>query len=255
MLFRRHTKEYRTKFIISSADSEESFIQGMTDQDTIIQILNKHYESEILDTAPYHYIVTRKGFFEVKPTDLGHNDNSFLKAFNDDIRILLVDNDSLEYRVEFISQAIATAAAKHSMQISGSIIYTRYEKTRDEEYALNEICKLAIKKRNELNPVMSIYEHVVEDEIVINKNILPTSNRNGHTKLKFIANKYLIPLEALKKINGHVNSEALRFSDTIFLPNTIAISARKTIIDFKKESEFIIDRCNSEIKKGVGLVG
>ena len=255
MLFRRHTKEYRTKFVISSARSEEAFVQGMTDKDTILSILDKYYIPKILDTTPYHYIVTKKEFFEVKSTDLGHNDNSFLKAFNDDIRILLIDYNSLEHRIEFISDAIAIASAKHSMPIYDSIIYTEYEKTRDEELAINEICLKAIKKRNKINPLMSIYEHVVGDEVVINKNIVPISNRNGHTKLKYIANKYLIPLESLKKLNGHINPESLKFTDTIFLPNTAAISARTKVVNSKKEAEFILDRCSFEITKGVGLVG
>lgn len=255
MLFRRHTRDYRTKFVISSARSEEAFVQGIADKDTILSILERHYKLKILDTTPYHYIVTKNEFFEVKSTDLAHNDNSFLKTFNDDIRILLVDHKSLEHRIDFISNAIALASAKHSMPIFDSIIYSEYKKTRDEEFALEQICKEAIKKRNVINPIMAIYEHVVEDDIIINKNIVPISNRNGHTKLKFIANKYMIPLEALKKLNGHVNPEALRSTDTIFLPSTIAVSARTRILNAKKEAEFILDRCNYELTKGVDLVG
>ena len=147
------------------------------------------------------------------------------------------------------------ASAKHSMPINDSIIYSEYKKTRDEEFALQQICKEAIKKRNTINPIMAIYEHVVEDDIVINKSIVPISNRNGHTKLKFIANKYMVPLEGLKKLNGHIDPESLRSTDTIFLPSTIAVTARTTIINAKKEAEFILDRCNYELTKGVGLVG
>lgn len=255
MLFRRHIRDYRTRFVISSARSEEAFVQGMTDKDTIISILDKSYIPKILDTAPYHFAITSKEFFEIKSTDLGHNDNSFLKAFNDDIRILLIDHNSLEHRVDFISSAISIASAKHSMPISGAVIYSEYKKTRDEEFAINKIAVEAIKKRNKINPIMSIYEHVIGDEIIINKNIFPISNRSGHTKLKFIANKYSLPVEALIQINGHVDPESLKFTDTIFLPNTISVSARVQIINSKKEAEFILDRCNFELTKGVGLVG
>ena len=73
--------------------------------------------------------------------------------------------------------------------------------------------------------------------------------------LKFIANKYMVPLEGLKKLNGHIDPESLRSTDTIFLPSTIAVTARTTIINAKKEAEFILDRCNYELTKGVGLVG
>lgn len=255
MLYRRHTKEYRTKFIISSIRAEEALVKGMRDVETITSILNNYYQLKILDTAPYHYIVTRDGFFEIKSTDLGHNDNSFLKAFNDDIRILLIDDNFLQNKIEFIAGAIATASSKHSMPIHDSIVYTEYEISSLEDTAMNEIYKLAIKYRNELNPIMSIYEHVVENDIVVNKSIIPASNRNGHTSLKLIANKYMVPLESLKRLNGHVNHESLKFTDTIFLPNTTAISARNQIVNAKKESQFIMDRCRYAISKGVDLVG
>lgn len=255
MLYRRHTKEYRTRFVISSIRTEEALVKGMRDVDTITSILNRHYELEILDVAPYHYVITEDGFFEIKSTDLAHNDNSFLKAFNDDIRILLINDNFLEDKIEFIANAIAVASSKHSMPIHDSITYTEYEISNSEDSAINKICKLAIKKRNQLNPIMAIYEHVVEDEIVVNKNIIPVSNRNGHTKLKLIANKYMVPLQSLVRINGHINSESLKFSDTIFLPNTVAISARSQIINAKKESQFIMDRCRYAITKGVDLVG
>lgn len=255
MLFRRHTRDYRTKFIISSAKSEEALIHGMTNKDTIIYILDKFYTPKILDSAPYHYAVTKNEFFEIKSTDLGHNDKSFLRAFNDDIRILLVDVNSLEYRIDYISSAIAIASAKHCMPIADSVIYSEYNKSRDEEFALKQICIEAIKKRNEINPIMSIYEHVVGEDIIVNKNILPISNRNGHTKLRFIANKYSLPIKSLEDINKHINPESLKFTDTVFLPNTIAISARLKVVDSRKEAQFILDRCNHELMKGVELVG
>ena len=255
MLFRRHIRDYRTKFVISSARAEKSLIEGITDGEIVKQILNRHYESEILDSAPYHYVITKAGYVELKSTDLGHSDKSFLKAYNEDIRILLADKDSLEHRIEFISDAIALASAKHSMPIWGAIIYSEYEVNRDEEFALKEIAMRAIKKRNKLRPIMCIYEHVIDDEVIVNPNIFPLSNRNGHTKLKFIANKYSIPLSSLRQLNGHVNEDSLNFTDTIFLPNTIAMSAKISILNSKKEAEFIIDRCNFEITEEVGLVG
>lgn len=255
MLFKRHTKEYRTKFVISSADSEETPVKGMTQPEMIQSTLNRRYQPIILDVAPYHYIVTEDNFHEIKSTDLGHNDNSFLQAFNDDIRILLLGDRFLEDKVDFIAEAIAIASAKHSMSIHDSVIYTEYDMSNNEQIAIEKICKAAIKKRNEINPIMSIYEHVVNNEIVVNKSIVPLSNRNGHTKLKFISNRYLVPLESLKLINGHLNAEALSFSDTIFLPNTIAIDARTKIVNAKKESQFIMDRCKNAIEKGVDLIG
>lgn len=255
MLFKRHNKDNRTSFIISSSKSEEAIIDGISDKDTISTILNNQYKKKILDIAPYHYIVTKDDFFEIKSSDLAHNDNSFLQAFNDDIRILITDENSLHERIDSVANAIAISSAKHSMLIYQSIVFSEYEKTQNEIQALQEICLRAIKLRNLMNPIMSICEHVIGDEIVINNKVVPISNRNGHTKLKLIANKYSFPLESLIEINKHLDPNSLTFTDTIFLPKTTTIIANNRILKAKKDAQFIYDRCNYNLVKEVNLVG
>lgn len=255
MLFKRHNKDNRTNFIISSSNSEDVSVDHILDKDTISTILNNKYKKKILDIAPYHYIITRDDFFEIKSSDLAHNDNSFLQAFNDDIRILITDENSLHERIDSIANAIAISSAKHSMLINQSIIFSEYEKTQDEIKALQEIYLRSIKLRNLINPIMSICEHVIGDEVIINNKVVPISNRNGHTKLKLIANKYSFPLESLIEINKHLDPNSLKFTDTIFIPKTTTIIANDRMIRAKKDAQFIYDRCNYSLEKEVNLVG
>lgn len=255
MLFRRHNKDKRSKFAISSVLSEEAMIKGVTDVEVIKSVLNNFYNDKILDSAPYHYVVTSNGFFKLKSTDLYHNDNSFMEAFNDDIRILLTDDDILQLRIEDIANVIAIASAKHSMIISSNVEYSEYTKNSNELSAITKIINRAILIRNQICPMMSICEHVIDDRVIINEKIYPITNRNGHTKLKFIANKYSLPVEALKELNPHVDSENLKSSDIIFLPKTITIKARLSMINSKKEAEFRYQRCHYSLRKEVDIVG
>lgn len=255
MLFKRHDKDNRTSFVISSCYAEDMVVGGVMDKDTITTILNNKYKSKILDVAPYHYIITDNDFFEIKSSDLAHNDDSFLQAFNDDIRILLTEEDSLIKNIDSISNAIAIASAKHSMLINKSIIFSEYEKTPEEVKALEEIYLKSIKLRNLISPIMSVCEHVIGDEIVINKKVIPVSNRNGHTKLKLIANKYSLPLQSLIEMNKHLDPDSLTFTDTIFIPQTTTILANDRMIKARKEAQFIYDRCNHNLTREVNLVG
>lgn len=242
MLYRKYDFEKRSNFIISDKDFED--LKNLeNDIERIKIILEQKYRKEIMDAPPYHFFVNKNGVFEVKSTELAHNDNTFFKSFNDDIRILLLGDKSLLITMaDEISECIAKVSAKYAMKITNNIIYVN-SKNSEEDKIIKNIEKLSIKKRHKINPVTMIYEAVVDDEIIINEKIVALSNRHSFNRLKLYSDRFSIPLNVLRDLNTHVDEEALKISDIIFVPAVIAITGKLKAMNCKKHSEFIYNKC------------
>lgn len=254
MLYRKYDTEKRSNFIISGEDFEDlKMFDG--DIERIKIVLSQKYKENILDVPPYHFIVTKEGVFEIKSTELAHNDDSFLSAFNDDIRFLLLgDKTLLSYMKNEISKEIASISSKYSMKISNNIIFVS-EDTSNTSQDIAEIEKLSIKLRHDINPIMSVYETVVDNKIITNKDIIMISNRSGLNRLKLYADRFSVPIKTLIELNPHISINELKVTDTIFVPAVVSIAGRLIAAYCNKQSKFIHGKCRYLASKGANVDG
>ena len=228
MIFQKYNSNNRDRIVICSQSVEDiTLLQYNYDHKQIKESLNEKYLNSVLDVAPYNYIVFNDGIECIKLCELSHSDESIFSPFNDDIKILimndriLTDEEYSDVRDELVS-VIAQNSAKYSLRISNNI---QWLSLNDDDFSssLSEIERQAIIKRNNLSidrNFMSQYEYINDlGEITINKNVVVENNSRSHTNLNYFANKYRMPVSAIVNVNPSltVNSD-LRINDTIFLP-------------------------------------
>lgn len=255
MIFKKYNPDRRDSIVLCMPDCEELTSIRMDNKEQIKTTLESKYKSLIIDSPPYNYIVYSGGFFELKSPDIAHSDKSFLAAYNDDVKILLLDSDFLNTKMEEIIEILVNISCRYSMSLKDSLKVATLNMTTEISTQLDIILKEAVVKRNTVKPIMSIRETIVNGEIVLNDNIITRENRRGINKLSVISDRYLVPATILTELNPHIDPENILITDTIFLPSTLSIAATIKANSTVKEAQYIYDTCSYIIEKGVGVDG
>lgn len=228
MLYQKYNSNNRDRIVICSQDTESITSNIYSDvHNQVKESLNEEYRQSTLDLAPYHYIVFTDGIEQLKSCDLSHNDNGIFSVFNDDIKILLMDNriltdDNFSDIKDSLIQIIAEVSAKYSLVLSNNIQFVSFEE-QDYSTVISDLERKAIIKRNNLDKdrnFMKQYEYINDlGEITINDEVVTENNSRSHINLSYFADKYKLPISALTKINISLTSNSvLQINDTIFLP-------------------------------------
>lgn len=254
MLFRKYNVLNRNQIIICPAELED-FSNAEYDDEYIVTILKDKYNNDYFETPPYHYIVSKNAIIQIKHLDLQHNDSGYLKSFNDDIKILLLNDYNIVYQKDNLVELISDLSATYSLNISSSLVYARNHNELSLARGVDDLAIESIKRRNEKKPVMAVSEAVVDGEIIINNSIIPVSNRLNFTTLLHFSNQYSIPIATLNMLNPHLVGRQLVVSDTIFLPKTVATSGIIEAGIAKKMAQYYYDKSRQLIENGGVLNG
>lgn len=244
----KYSEEKRNSILICSSSVEKFSQYKKLDDNNVVLILKTKYSKDKAQSIPYHYVVTTNGIINIKSPNLLHLDESYLSVFNHDIKILLLNDELLISQKKEIAKLVAELAEKYSMQISDKLQLIGNTDSKYAEAMTNLIFE-SINIRNELNPILKIFECVVDDAVVVNSNILIDNNRNGYSSISIFSDKYNIPVEVLHDLNPHLNYDNLKITDTIFIPKTIAIAGLNEAISAQKQANLMVTSNAQRIKE------
>lgn len=255
MIFRKYNPRKRDSILICMPDCEGTTIIKMDTEQQIRTTLESKYKESIIDSPPYNYVVYSGGYFELKPPDIAHTDNSYLAAYNNDIKILLLEREFLKTKKEEIVKIVSDISCRYSMSIQSSLMIMTLEETAETTSLMDSILKESIQLRNITKPIMSIKESVVGGEVISNENIVTYENRDGTSRLSSIASRFSIPLSTLKELNPHINPISVSISETIFLPATATIVSVRAANSAVKKATYLYDLCAHIVEKGLKIDG
>lgn len=254
MLYRKHNTLNRTHIVICPAELED-FSNAEYDDEYVVTILKDKYSNNYFETPPYHYIVSKTAIIQIKHLDLQHNDPGYLAAFNDDIKILLLNNSNLIHQRENLVELISELSMMYSLKISSSLIFAKSDVQLSAARNVEGLELESIKLRNKKYPAMCVSEAVVDGQIIINQSIIPINNRLNFTTLMQFSNQYSIPLNVLNMLNPHLLDRQITVSDTVFLPKTIAIDGIIYARACKKIAQYHYEKSKQLIENGGVLNG
>lgn len=254
MLYRKHNTLNRTHIVICPAELED-FSNAEYKDEYVLTILNQKYNQDCFETPPYHYIVSKTAITQVKSLELQHNDSSYLAAFNDDIKILLLNNNNLFFQIENLAELISELSITYSLSISSALIFAKSGTESLASKSVDSLMQQSINLRNKKYPIMAVSEAIVDGQIITNEFVTPISNRLNFTNLSQYANQYSIPIKTLQMLNPHLINRRLLVSDTIFLPNATSIDGIRYAGKCKKIAQYHYDKSKQFIENGDGLNG
>lgn len=255
MIFRKYNPRKRSNILICMPDCEGATTIKMNTEQQIRVTLETKYKELIIDSPPYNYVVYSGGYFELKSPDIAHTDSSCLSAYNDDIKILLLERDFLKTKKSDIVKIISDVSVRYSMCIKTSLMIMTSLEITEENSLMDTILKEAIQLRNSARPIMSIKEAVIDGNIIINEKIVSYENRDGASKLNSIASRFSIPLDILISLNPHIDADRVPINETIFLPAATAITAMREANSIIKKATYLYDLCVDIVEKGLKIDG
>lgn len=247
-------------FIILCSNKMENLSNSIAPDD-IKTILNNKYNQSILDTAPYHKFFKDGNMYDIKSLDLQHSSINYDAIFNDDVKILMINNESPILSLsENLINGIAEISIECGMTINDSLIYIgdfTYTEQTDGLISgvnLNNLKIAAINKRNELNPLFKVVEIVDDNNVISNSKIKIIKNNYNLLTLKDYANMLHLDAEAydcLKYMNQYnvEDFSNLKSTDYIFIPNTYALYYNENSKKNIKVARFYVDATNYLIKE------
>lgn len=247
MIYRKYLPQKRSGVIICPAEMEDLSGTDISD-DTVITILRDKYNLNFFELPPYHYIVSDNGVTPIKSLNLQHSDESHLRSFNDDIKVLLLKNQLLFTKQEEIAKLISDMSESYCFKISSDTIFAKADASINETTQMEEIIKLAIKIRNEKNPTMAVCEAIINDNIIINDSVSMVNNKCCFTNLSQFANQYSVPVSIIEALNPHLRDKQLIVTDVVFVPNTIAYKGITYGNSCKKTVQYLYDRATRIIE-------
>lgn len=260
MLFSKYSDEKRDRFVICSQSTEPLTEYQFFNEEQIINTFNEHFLKNYLSLPPYNYVVWSDRVIKLKSCDLLHNTNTTLSPFNDDIKILLL-NDGYLSNTSVINQLISiigTLSKKYSLRISNNVHYLNNSGEAFDS-VISDIERGAIIKRNSISGVnfMSKFEYINDSgSIVVNTDLVPINNSRSHKNLLSFAEKYSIPVSVLQRINApYTSTSQLFINDTIFIPAKTSngnVTACKALVDARKnrkDTEYTYLRMKSKVEE------
>lgn len=252
MIGEKYDNEKRNKFIITTTNYEGLELPvDNTDIDYITSVLSIKYKDNF-DLPPYHFIVSKDSYKQIKGTTLKHQDND-ISILNDDIRILVVSNKISELtdeQVSMCSEIIANMSIEYGMEIKGNILSCD-ELNSDTNNLLYLMTVNSINMRNLKNPLFIIKECVIDNEIHTNEYVYIIRNTYKKTTPREISDRYNIPISIITNLNPHL-SDSIYDGDLVFLPLTIAIKGITSVVLNSRKSAFI--RCKKAVDITEGVI-
>lgn len=234
----KHDEEKRFSIILTLKSVEEAVSKSGAIHE-ILYKLNNHYKQQCSDIHPYHYILTSDGIcHNIRDSILSAPTTECeFREYKDDIRILIMVDRLSELskaQEKSLIDVLAKESKRYAILLSDTIYFQKSKDAYiDDVNKYKSIIKKAILKRNSEDSMFSILEHVIDEQVVINKKIRAIPPFINEFGLSDIAIKYNVPLSILENLNPHITES--NSQDIVFIPNV-------KIIEYKHESLKIYKR-------------
>lgn len=234
----KYDEEKRFSAILTFKSIEEAITKSIT-LDEVIYKLNNYYREKCSDIHPYHYIIMPDGScHNIRDSILAvPSARREFQEYKDDIKILIMAdrlNDLNADQEKSLVNILAKESIKYAVLLSDTLYFQKAKNIYVSEIdKYNAIIRKAILTRNERYSIFSIIEHVIGEEVIINKKIKAIPPLINELGLPDVAIRYNVPLSILKNLNPHITES--NSQDIVFIPNVRTLEYKYESIKTYKE--------------------